>query len=135
MTSYTNGAQKSGVFRWFASRKNQESTVIRIRGIGWFSLLKLLLIGYAGGSLPFIALLNYAIISAPNALSDEVKKAISLPAVLWIWPVGVCLAAWLTNFFVGFGLRIFGSFWPLEIRVFLDAKKTSEPPAPGGSGS
>ncbi|HEY0966440.1 MAG TPA: hypothetical protein VGD88_03535 [Opitutaceae bacterium] len=139
MTPRTQNTHKSVISDWLARPKKKESTVIRIRGVGWFSLLKLLLVGYAFGSLPFMALLNYAAISTPGALSEEVKGAISLPAVLWVWPIAVFFAAWFTNFFVSFGLRIFGSVWPLEITVFIDEKRapnqTPDPTAPSRRGS
>jgi len=120
MTTDAKRTQKSGILRWLAPPKKKESAVIRIRGIGWFSLLKLLLIGYAFGSLPFVVLLNYVAFSAPNTLSEEVKGAISLPALLWVCPIAVFFAAWFTNLFVSFGLRIFGSVWPIEITVLID---------------
>lgn len=127
MTPRTQSRKKDGTFSWFTPTQKKENTIIRIRGIGWFSLLKLLLIGYAFGSLPFIALLNYAAISAPTALSEEVKSAISLPAVLWVWPLAVLVAAWFTNLFVGFGLRVFGAFWSLRIAVLVDEKTVHNP--------
>ena len=135
MPTNAQSTKEREVFRLITPAKKRASSVISIRGIGWFSLLKLLLIGYAFGSLPFIALLNYAAFSAPDALSEEMKKAISLPTVLVIWPITVFFAAWFTNFFVCIGLRIFGSVRPLKITVFIDEKTEPIQSATDNSGA
>jgi hypothetical protein len=116
-------AKKNTALRWLVRPKGREEMVVSIRGIGWLSLLKLLTIGYAFGSFPYIVLLNFAAFTQPGALNGEAKNAILFPRILVSWPVLSLCAAWFTTLFVYVGLKIFGAIRPMRITVLVDEKK------------
>ena len=103
-----------------ASVLKSKRSVIAIRDIGTVSLLKLLLIGFLVGTAPFLVLVNIGMFAAPTIVSDDVKRVLSLPGVLLVWPVFSLCAAWTTTFFVSVGLQIAGKFRSIRIAVVLD---------------
>ena len=120
MTTTIDQNDKKRDFLWPVVPKGQRCDTFTFRAIGWFSLLKVLTIGFAFGSLPFVVLLSWPAYTEPEVLPEYLVTAVTFPAVLWTWPVYAFVGAWITNFFVAVGIRLFGLVWPLRMKVLID---------------
>jgi hypothetical protein len=101
-------------------KKRRPKVTLYIRGFGWFSLLKLIFIGYFFGTLPFLFLLSFASIVSPGILTKEIMNVVGLPGVLITWPVASLCAAWVTNFIFSVGFSIFCAFRSLSLTIIKD---------------